>query len=349
PIAPDAPKDRINYMLKDSNAGMLLKELHELHELNELKEEKKFKELGELDELEGIEIIDINTINQPPFPNNQYPITDNPLSPIPNNQYPITNPLAYVIYTSGSTGRPKGVMVNHGNLTAYLHAFYEQFEVSASEIVLQQASFAFDAFVEEVYPPLLRGGKVVIAQKELVREIASLAEYIQLKQVSFISVSPQLLNELNKYRKHEQTREQSNRLETIRVYISGGDVLKAGYIDALVKTGRVYNTYGPTEGTVCASYYQCKGTEEAGVPIGKPITNYKIYILDQNSGLQPVGVPGELCITGAGVTRGYLNQPELTAQRFRTLSQSFPNNQYPITNNHLYRSGDRARWMPDGN
>ncbi|MCP4155350.1 MAG: amino acid adenylation domain-containing protein, partial [bacterium] len=253
--------------------------------------------------------------------------------------------LAYVIYTSGSTGRPKGVLVNHGNLTAYLHAFFREFDINSTDIVLQQASFAFDAFVEELYPPLLRGGKVVIAQKELVREIPALAEYIQQKQVSFITCSPLLLNELNKYR----ARDRANRLESIRIYISGGDVLKPEYVDKLVNTGQVYNTYGPTESTVCASYYRCMGTEQPGVPIGKPIANYQIYILDQSSGLQPIGVPGELCITGAGVTRGYLNQPELTAQRFQTLSQSFPNNQYPITNNHLYRSGDLARWQPDGN
>ncbi|MCP4147631.1 MAG: AMP-binding protein, partial [bacterium] len=277
PIAPDAPKERIQYMLKDSNAKLLVNEFEELHELHELKEEKKLKdlktlkELGEFDELDGLEIIDINTIYQ--------------LSASTEIQHPSSGPqhppsrLAYIIYTSGTTGRPKGVMVNHGNLTAYLHAFYEQFDISASEIVLQQASFTFDAFVEEMYPALLRGGKVVIAQKELVRDISSLAEYIQQKQVSFISVSPQLLNELNKNQHHDP----SNRLESIRVYISGGDELKPGYVDALVKTGRVYNTYGPTEGTVCASYYQCKGTETPRVPIGKPIANYQIYILDQSS------------------------------------------------------------------
>jgi acyl carrier protein len=127
---------------------------------------------------------------------------------------------------------------------------------------------------------------------------------------------------------------------TIRIFISGGDRLKAEYVDRLVELEGtvVYNTYGPTEGTVCASYYRCRPGDAANVPIGKPIANYKLYITDRYGHALPVGVPGELCTAGPGVARGYLNQPELTAARFvdyRTYS--------------FYKTGDLVCWLPDGN
>ncbi|MCP5052834.1 MAG: amino acid adenylation domain-containing protein, partial [bacterium] len=239
--------------------------------------------------------------------------------------------LAYIIYTSGSTGKPKGVMVNHRNLTAYLNAFLHEFDIPPDDVVIQQASFSFDAFLEEVFPCLLSGARLAIPSKDTVKDTSLLVEYIQRHRVNIIDCSPLLLNELNK----QVPDEGDNPLRSIHTFISGGDVLKKEYIHRLIKSGTVYNTYGPTETTICASYHKLDEDEGFSIPIGKPIANYQVYIMDARNRLLPIGIPGELCISGAGVTMGYLNRPELTGKKFE-LSPT------------LYHTGDLARWLPDG-
>ena len=341
PIEPVLPEDRINYMLKDSGAKILLT---------------------------NREISDIHPSTLLPF----YP--SNPLN------------LAYIIYTSGSTGKPKGVMVEHRNLLAYVYAFSREFQITSTDTVLQQASFAFDTFIEEVFPVLLTGGKITIALKEEILDIERLLKFIGKHLVSILDCSPLLLNELNK--RLEQT-DKLKELASVHTFISGGDVLKGEYVDKIIETGRVYNTYGPTETTVCATYYRILPGVPSNVPIGRPISNYKVYILDRYHRLLPQGVPGELCVSGPGVTRGYLNNPQLTAKRFclrrpggRFLKKLPPwtpcknflleeiNSQgghgkenlketvllssklYPgpyALGPRLYKTGDLARWLPDGN
>ncbi|UCH92900.1 MAG: amino acid adenylation domain-containing protein, partial [Candidatus Aminicenantes bacterium] len=237
--------------------------------------------------------------------------------------------------TSGSTGKPKGVMVEHRNLTAYLHAFEQEFEILPTDTVIQQASYSFDAFAEEVYPVLVKGGKIAILGNEEVKDMALLTDFILRHRVTIIDCSPLLLNQLN----------QLDFKSNIRIFISGGDVLKGEYIDNLIKKGTVYNTYGPTETTICASYYKCSGVVQHGVPIGKPIGNYCIYILNHHNRLLPIGIPGELCISGNGVSRGYLNQPQLTAEKFLHVFYI----SYRSHRSYIYQTGDLARWLADGN
>jgi amino acid adenylation domain-containing protein len=269
----------------------------------------------------------------------------------PGNLNHINQPqdLAYAIYTSGSSGKPKGVSVQHKNVVAYLHAFYQEFNISEKDIVIQQASYSFDTFVEEVYPVILRGGKLIIPKKNHVMDVNLFRKFLVRSNVNIISASPLLLNELNKLEP----------INCIHTFISGGDALKIEYIDNLLQVGQVYNTYGPTESTVCASYYKCNNNFKSNVPIGKPIANYKLYILDKNKKLLPIGIPGELFICGPGVTRGYLNNAELTAEKFERAvidhssfvtgsSKSSTNNQWPITNDRFYRTGDLAKWLLDG-
>ncbi|MCP5054567.1 MAG: amino acid adenylation domain-containing protein, partial [bacterium] len=199
------------------------------------------------------------------------------------------------------------------------------------DIFLQQASFSFDVFVEEVFPILLTGGRSVMVQREVIMDIDLLSDFMLKQGITIISCSPLLLNQIN------------NVPDTgsIRIFINGGDVLKREYVSNLLKTGGVYNTYGPTESTVCATYYRCLEDGPANPPIGKPIANYSVYILGNDSRLLPIGVPGELCVAGAGVSRGYLNRPELTDEKFTT------GEKLSIIN--LYRTGDLAKWLPDGN
>ena len=239
--------------------------------------------------------------------------------------------LAYVIYTSGSTGKPKGVMVEHGNVSAYLEAFLAEFDLSSRDTVLQQASFSFDAFVEELYPVLLRGGRLAIPPPHVVKDMDRLADFVRKHQVTLITCSPLLLNEFN----------HRGDLRGVHTFISGGDVLRAEYVDRLLQHSRVYNTYGPTETTVCATYYPCAPGPAGTVPVGSPIKGYRVYVCARDGGLLPVGIPGEICVAGPGVTRGYLHRPEQTREKF-TENPFRPGER-------LYRTGDLARWLPDGN
>ncbi|HLP58778.1 MAG TPA: non-ribosomal peptide synthetase, partial [Candidatus Deferrimicrobium sp.] len=232
------------------------------------------------------------------------------------------------------------VAVEHRNLMAYINAFLKEFDLQPGDTVVQQTSYIFDAFVEEMYPILLRGGKLIVPAREEVTDTRLLANIIARFQVTMITCSPLRLNELNKTG--------SEVIGSIRIFISGGDVLKKEFIDNLLSTGMVYNTYGPTETTVCASYYKCRGSDPSAVPIGRPIDGYQVYITDKYSNPLPVGVMGELCIAGVGVARGYLNNPELTAEKNKSFSGG-PGGRFFKKAPLVYHTGDLARWLPDGN
>lgn len=248
------------------------------------------------------------------------------------------NNLIYSIYTSGTTGKPKGVLVEHGNVVADIYQFTRFFGVSEKTISLQQASFAFDMFTEECYPALCNGGTIAISQKERTMDAVRLCEYINEKKINLVHVSPLLAREIDRL----------NCLHEVDTYIIGSDRMRMSHISNLLKEDAgIYQGYGPTEGTVLATRYQIKGRYEkftgdihaSRVPIGKPKDNCKVYILNGNQ-MCGLGVPGELCISGAGITRGYLNKPELTDEKF------VPN---PWGAGKMYRTGDLARWLPDGN
>lgn len=239
---------------------------------------------------------------------------------------------AYILYTSGSTGTPKGVIVEHRNLLAYADAFQHEFHLTDTDTFLQQASCSFDQFVEEVYPVLFAGGQIVIARRTDVIDMPRLVQLIDRHQVTIVSCSPLLMNELNK----------QSGMDSVRIFISGGDVLKAEYISELHKRAEVYNTYGPTEATVCATYHRClpEYASRMSIPIGKPILNYRVYVLDGYGHPLPVGVAGEICIAGAGVARGYLNRDELTQRHFTC--DPFD------AQIRMYRTGDIGLWRSDG-
>jgi amino acid adenylation domain-containing protein len=308
PLDPAFPRPRIDTMLADSGAGIVLTR-----------------------DTERLSLSLTGHGGHPPHP-----------APSP----PTAANLAYVVYTSGSTGRPRGVLVSHGSVLAYLAAFDREFHIGPQDTVLQQASPAFDTLVEEVYPVLLKGGRLAIAGPGVVRDIDRLAAFIVRHGVTVMSGSPLLLNELNRLRAELG----------VRLFISGGDVLRPHHVDHLVKDAAVYNTYGPSETTVCVTYYRCLPDMAADVPIGSPIANYRVYILDNNRHLLPIGAAGELCVTGPGLSRGYLNNPDLTAQKFLNLAaktredtRSSPHQPLTPKSQILYRTGDLCRWQPDGN
>ncbi|UHA73128.1 non-ribosomal peptide synthetase [Paenibacillus sp. 481] len=310
PIDPDYPEERISYMLNDSGTQLLLTQHH-------LQERVHYEgTVLLLDEVHAYEEdgSNLELIHEP-------------------------KDLIYVIYTSGTTGNPKGVLVSHQNVWSYVHHFVETFNIQATDRILQQASISFDTSIEELYPALMTGASIVILSKDDVMNAQILSEQIRAQQITVVTCSPLLLNELNQW---------LGDVHPVRLFLSGGDVLRKEYYSNL-RGADVYNTYGPTEGTVCATYHQCSGNEGSSVPIGKPIANKRVYILNRHSKhsqhgkyyqLQPIGVPGELCISGVGTAIGYLNRPDLTEEKFE--ADPF------VAGERIYRTGDLARWLPDG-
>ncbi|MGD2093280.1 MAG: amino acid adenylation domain-containing protein, partial [Candidatus Aminicenantes bacterium] len=322
------PLERIDYFLADSSAQVLIS----TNPTGTLA--KKVEKLKCWEEKRKPGLIFLDSLQFSYF-SSCHPLTFSPSS------------LAYLIYTSGTTGKPKGVMVDHRNAIAYLHAFYSEFDIRPTDTVIQLVSYSFDAFVEEVFPILLKGGKIVIAGVFERMDIDLLSRLIIRHHVTIVDCTPLLLNEFNQLNTNAGN-SGDNPLESVHTFIGGGDILKQEYVNNLIRTGKVYNTYGPTESTVCATYYQYTHLDEknpvnaaASIPIGKSISNYKVYILDEYNKPVPIGVTGEICIAGDGVTRGYLNRPELTREKF------IPN---PFEDDGmLYRSGDLAKWRRCGN
>jgi amino acid adenylation domain-containing protein len=249
--------------------------------------------------------------------------------------------LAYVIYTSGSTGRPKGAMNSHAAIMNRLWWMQQQYQMEPGERVLQKTPFSFDVSVWEFFWPLLVGGCLVVARPGGHRESGYLVELIQAEQISTIHFVPSMLEVFLGERSVAECR-------SLKRVICSGEALsgelKRKYYRRL-KAG-LHNLYGPTEAAVDVTSYECGEEDHGGVtvPIGRPIANLRMHVLDEEMELAPVGVAGELYIGGIGLGRGYLDRPELTAERF------LPN---PLAGGaggeRLYRTGDKGRWLEDGN
>ena len=239
-----------------------------------------------------------------------------------------TENVSYIIYTSGSTGVPKGVLIQHESLADYVQTFVNYFEVDAFDVILSQATIAFDTSIEEIFPILTVGGTLVIAKNN--KDFHSVFTLCEKHKISLLSTNPYAIQYLNA--------NVDNYDLNLKTVISGGDILKPEYIDNLYQYLKVYNTYGPTEATVCATYHKVDSLSNA-IPIGKPITNKKVYIL-QGDSLTPIGISGELCIGGKGLAKGYLNNEELSDQKF--IKNPF------VQDEKIYRTGDLAKWTHDG-
>lgn len=239
--------------------------------------------------------------------------------------------LAYILYTSGSTGTPKGVMVENRNVCNYVKAFRNEFHPVPGDVMLQYSVCSFDIFVEEVFASLLSGAALVIPPEEIKNDIKRLMKFVEEKHVTMISGFPYLLLELNKLPRIPSC---------IRLLISGGDVVRESYVNRLLPQVEVYNTYGPSETTVCASYFRCNDTQalpDGTYPIGKAVKGVSIELLDERMNPVPVGKIGEICIFGNGVSRGYVGKRENEA------FVSLPDGR------RIYCSGDLGIMQPDGN
>ncbi|MCY9602684.1 non-ribosomal peptide synthase/polyketide synthase, partial [Paenibacillus thiaminolyticus] len=253
--------------------------------------------------------------------------------------------LAYLIYTSGTTGTPKGVMVEHQSWMQTAWAWRQEYKLEEMEIrLLQLASFSFDVFAGDLARTLPNGGMMVFCPDEVRLQLPRLHRMIVECGITLLESTPALLVPLMDY--IYEHRLGTGRLELL---ILGSDRLAATDFRRLhSRFGsdmRILNSYGVTEACIDASYYEVEQGEqppgEGNVPIGKPLPHVKLYVLGRGGTLQPVGVPGELCIGGEGVARGYLNRPELTSERF--VEDPY------AAGGRIYLTGDQARWLPDGN
>lgn len=253
--------------------------------------------------------------------------------------------LAYVIYTSGSTGKPKGVMIEHRSVINRLHWMQSAYPIGPQDVILQKTPYYFDVSVWELFWWALTGAQVCFLPHGGERFPMVILGTIRKHQVSVLHFVPSMLSVFLDYLEGREP-EVLQRLASVRHVFASGEALQPSHVrkfNAVFGTGsdaRLTNLYGPTEATVDVTYFDCpKGGDLKRVPIGRPIDNTRVYILD-GAREAAVGEIGELCIAGAGLARGYINNPELTRLRFT---------QHPTCpDERIYRTGDLARWLPDG-
>jgi amino acid adenylation domain-containing protein len=253
--------------------------------------------------------------------------------------------LAYVIYTSGSTGRPKGVMVSHGAIVNRLLWMQELFPLLPGDRVLQKTTYSFDAAIWEIFLPLLAGAGLVLAEPGGQRDNSYLLEAIAEQEVTVLQLVP---SQLSVFLEQPDV---GARCRSLRRVFAGGEALPVTVARSFHERleGELCNLYGPTEAAIDATFQPCPpawlatlAPDQAVVPIGRPLANVEIYLLDAAGRLVPAGMPGEIAIGGRGLAWGYLAQPALAAERF------VPHPWSGGPGERLYRTGDLARYAPDG-
>ncbi|MGA9117876.1 MAG: amino acid adenylation domain-containing protein, partial [Bacteroidota bacterium] len=307
PLDPEYPRERLAFMLADAEVKYLV--------THRSLERLLPRECDVIVRLDG----DWETI--------QHAGDENPpISVLPEN-------VAYVIYTSGSTGRPKGVLVAHRGLSNFVCAQRSWLGIDGSARILQFASLGFDASASEIFATLTSGGRLQLVSPELVRSPEELSEFLISERTSFITLPPTFLALLKE-----------KDFPDLRCVISAGEACPVELAPRWSRGRRFVNAYGPTETTIGATWNSEEGSSSGGstVPIGRPMPNIKVYLLDRFLHPVPVGVEGELYIAGIGVSRGYLGRPDLTAEKF------IPDMLGTSPGARLYRTGDLGRFLPDG-
>lgn len=251
--------------------------------------------------------------------------------------------LVYVIYTSGSTGKPKGVMITHYSLVARLCFYKGYYGLNEADNILFYRSFSFDGAIEEYLLPFTVGATCVIAGTSFKQDVFNnMITFIEQYRISKVNMPPVLLQDIIDILPDEQV----GRISSLRHVVSGGDKLNVEVVNSFYKKVgadthiNLYNSYGPTENTIDSTILKC-GRDSTQISIGRPVANTQAYILDANGLLLPLGVAGEIAVSGAGLSTGYLNRPGLTAEKFVP---------HPFQEGALmYKTGDIGRWLPDGN
>ena len=326
PISPNYPKDRIKYMLNDSGANIIL--------VKGDSEKWRLKINSGNSLTANVEVIDLNDISLYKFEGSNIGNISTPDS------------LAYIIYTSGSTGNPKGVMIEHRSLINRLNWMQKKYPIGDSDVILQKTTYTFDVSVWEQLWWAIQGAAVCFLVPGGEKDPEAIISAIDKYKITTMHFVPSMLNIFLDYLENH---DDMTSLQSLKRVFASGEALN---IQQVKKFNRIinkrygttlHNLYGPTEATIDVSYYDVPVNDSQIniVPIGKPIDNTRLYILNKYNKPQPVGVPGELYIAGDGLARGYLNKPELTSEKF--IENPFEKD------SKMYRTGDLARWMPDGN
>ncbi|WP_340028287.1 amino acid adenylation domain-containing protein [Paenibacillus sp. FSL H7-0940] len=303
PIDPEYPEERIRYILENSNAQLLLTQ----------------REL----------------LQQVPFEGTVLALDDKQAySDDGSNLEAASGPhdLAYVIYTSGTTGKPKGVMLEHRGLVSLKLMFADRLGITEHDRIVQFASLSFDASCWEVFKALYFGAALYIPTAETILDTRLFESYMNEHAITAAILPPTYSAHLN-----------PDRLPSLTKLVTGGSAVSAEFVQQWKAKVHYFNAYGPTEASIVTTLWDAdeQQPERRVIPIGRPLSNHQIFILDAHLQLVPPGVDGELCVAGVGLARGYLNQPELTAEKFV---------EHPFApGERLYRTGDLARWLPDGN
>ncbi len=316
PISPDNPEERITYMLKDSEAKIVLTQNRFIHKAH-------FD--GLTIDLEGNGLYvgkkgNLKKVNSP-------------------------RDIAYVIYTSGSTGKPKGVLIEHRSLINRLNWMQKSYSIGESDTILQKTPYTFDVSVWELFWWSLQGSRVCFLKPGDEKDPSKIVDEIEKNNITTMHFVPSMLNAFLEYM---EACIDVKRLSSLRQVFASGEALSLQQVKRFNKllkernNTKLFNLYGPTEATIDVSYFDCSSGEALHIiPIGKAIDNTRLYVLDKNRRLQPVGITGELYIAGDGLARGYLNRPELTTEKF--VPDPF------VPGERMYLTGDLARWLPDGN
>jgi amino acid adenylation domain-containing protein/non-ribosomal peptide synthase protein (TIGR01720 family) len=313
PLDPEYPEDRLNYMIEDSDPLVILSQSHIEDKLKCFKNKTVYLDT----EWERIEKNSTGYVKKAVSPENW----------------------AYMIYTSGSTGRPKGAINTHTGLVNRVNWMQKELKLEEKDAVLQKTPFSFDVSVWEFVWPLSVGARIVMAEPGGHRDPVYLTETICQYNITTLHFVPSMLRVF-------LSESSVSLCKSLKRIICSGEELKVDLQNECLRKLDVelYNLYGPTEAAIDVSYWKCRPDERLNsVPIGKPIDNTELLILSKDLKLLPVGVAGELHIAGAGLAVGYHNKPELTLQKF--ISNPYSRHGY----GRMYKTGDLARWLSDGN
>ncbi len=347
PMDPVYPADRLAFMMQDAGVPVLLTQSHLVNRLPTLT--SRILYLDQNWEAIARELIGFESLEKPIRPltrssNSQtFELSEEQLDQNPESSVTAGN-MAYVIYTSGSTGRSKGVMIQHYGICNLVAAQIDGFVLNRESRTLQFASFSFDASVSEIFTTLVAGATLYLTRLDQLLAIPALARYMNDQGITVVTLPPSVLAML-----------QPNELPGLKTLVSAGESCTPE-LAARWAAGRYFlNAYGPTETTIGPTYYRIDGRFSnekqildrlkgySTVPIGKPISNMRVYILDSHCQPVPLGVVGEMYIGGPGIARGYLNRPEMTVEKFVIDPLDVQSNR------RMYRTGDLARYLPDGN
>jgi amino acid adenylation domain-containing protein len=337
PLDPTYPEERLRFMLEDSQVSVLLTQ-------EKLVEERRWKAVLSpsaalrINSVEGMKdgdpqssILDrqvrIVYLDRD-LPKTEHQSDENPTTHIDSHN------LAYVIYTSGSTGKPKGVQIEHRSVVNCLCSIDREIDLSQRDAWLAVTTISFDIAALELYLPLTRGARIIVANKDESIDPVQLSARLKSSRATVIQATPSLWKPLVELGSESKS--------GIKI-LCGGEALSRQLADQLLDhSSSIWNLYGPTESTIWSTVAKV-AAEERPISIGRPIANTLIYILDAHLQPVPIGIPGDLYIGGDGLARGYLNRPELTSEKFVT--NPFNNNPH----SRLYRTGDRAKYLADGN